>query len=117
MHNLVGLRPTLGLVSRHGMMPANPTQDTMGPITRTVTDAAILLDVIVGYDPRDPITAYSVGRIPETYTASLDAGRLRGARLGVVREPMDARADPTSDDYRKVRVRLILRTTMVGRIE
>jgi len=103
VHNLVGLRPTLELVSRHGLMPANPTQDTMGPITRTVRDAAILLDVIVGYDPQDPITAYSVGRIPETYTASLNTGRLRGARIGVVRELMDARADPSSDDYRKVR--------------
>ena len=104
VHNLVGLRPTLQLVSRHGMMPANPTQDTMGPITRTVTDAAILLDVIVGYDPADPITAYSVGRIPETYTASLDVDRLRGARIGVVREPMDDQADPSSADYRKVKV-------------
>ncbi len=103
VHNLVGLRPTLQLVSRHGMMPANPTQDTMGPITRTVTDAAILLDVIAGYDPEDRITAYSVGRIPETYTASLDAGRLRGARIGVVRESMDSSADPSSDDYQKVR--------------
>ncbi len=101
--NLVGLRPTLELVSRHGMMPANPTQDTMGPLTRTVRDAAILLDVIAGYDPNDPITAYAVGRIPETYTASLDVGRLRGARIGVVRESMDPRTDPSSDDYRKVR--------------
>ena len=103
VHNLVGLRPTLQLVSRHGMMPANPTQDTMGPITRTVRDAAILLDVIVGYDPEDPITAYAVGRIPETYTASLDPDRLRGARLGVVRQPMDQRADSLSDDFQKVR--------------
>ena len=102
--NLVGLRPTLELVSRHGMMPANPTQDTMGPITRTVWDAAILLDVIAGYDPEDPITAYAVGRIPETYTASLDADRLRGARIGVVRQSMDERTDPSSDDYRKVRI-------------
>ena len=54
-----------------------------GPITRTVTDAAILLDAIVGYDPEDPITAYSVGRVPETYSLSLDADRLRGARIGV----------------------------------
>ena len=103
VHNLVGLRPTLQLVSRHGMMPANPTQDTMGPITRTVRDAAILLDVIAGYDPKDPITAYAVGRIPETYTASLDPDRLRGARIGVVREPMDESADPSSDDYQKVK--------------
>ena len=103
VHNLVGLRPTLQLVSRHGMMPANPTQDTMGPITRTVRDAAILLDVIAGYDPKDPITAYAVGRIPETYTASLDPDRLRGARIGVVRQPMDESADPSSDDYQKVK--------------
>ena len=103
VHNLVGLRPTLQLVSRHGMMPANPSQDTMGPITRTVTDAAVLLDAIAGYDPEDPITAYSVGRVPETYTASLETDRLRGARIGVVREPMDSRADPSSDDYRKVK--------------
>jgi len=103
VHNLVGLRPTLQLVSRHGMMPANPTQDTMGPITRTVRDAAILLDVIAGYDPEDPITAYAVGRIPETYTASLDPDGLRGARIGVVRQPMDENADPSSDDYQKVK--------------
>jgi len=98
VHNLVGLRPTLQLVSRRGMMPANPTQDTMGPITRTVRDAAILLDVIAGYDPEDPITAYAVGLVPDTYTASLDPDRLRGARIGVVRQPMDESADPTSDD-------------------
>ena len=101
--NLVGLRPTLQLVSRHGMMPANPTQDTMGPMTRTVRDAAILLDAIAGYDPNDPITAYSVGHIPDTYTSGLDANRLRGTRIGVLREPMDAGAEPSSDDYRKVR--------------
>jgi amidase len=103
VHNLVGLRPTLQLVSRHGMMPANPTQDTMGPITRTVTDAAVLLDAIAGYDPEDPITAYAVGHVPETYTAGLSADALRGARIGVLRQPMDERADPSSDDYRKVR--------------
>ena len=103
VHSLAGLRPTLQLVSRRGMMPANPSQDTMGPMTRTVTDAAILLDVMVGYDPEDPITAYSVGRVPETYTASLDADRLRGARIGILRESMDSGTDPSSDDYEKVR--------------
>jgi len=101
--NLVGLRPTLQLVSTHGMMPANPTQDTMGPITRTVTDAAILLDAIAGYDSLDPITAYAAGHVPETYTAALDGNALRGARLGVVREPMDEDAEPGSEDYRKVK--------------
>jgi Asp-tRNA(Asn)/Glu-tRNA(Gln) amidotransferase A subunit family amidase len=100
--NLVGLRPTLQLVSTFGMMPANPTHDTMGPITRTVTDAAILLDAIAGYDPNDPITAQAAGEVPSTYTASLDAASLRGARLGVVRQPMDPRTDPGSEDYSKV---------------
>ena len=65
--SLVGLRPTLELVSRFGLMPANPTTDTMGPMTRTVMDAAILLGVIAGYDPSDPVTARSFGRLPDSY--------------------------------------------------
>jgi amidase len=100
--NLVGLRPTLQLVSTYGMMPANPTQDTMGPLTRTVRDAAKVLDAIAGYDPLDPITAYAVGQVPETYTASLDEGSLDGARIGVLRQPQDEGADPGSEDYAKV---------------
>ena len=103
VNSLVGLRPTVPLVSRFGMLPAKPTSDTLGPITRTVKDAAILLDVIAGYDPNDPVTADSVGHIPPTYTAFLNKDGLRGARLGVIREPMDAKADPASDDFKKVR--------------
>lgn len=87
--NLVGLRPTLQLVSRFGMMPANPTQDTMGPMTRTVADAARVLDVIAGYDPNDPITAVSVGHVPATYTTALRPDALRGARIGVIRARRD----------------------------
>ena len=101
--SLVGLRPTVPLVSRYGMMPANPANDTLGPITRTVKDAAILLDVLAGYDPNDPFTAYSVGRVPASYTAFLEKDGLNGARIGVIREPMDPKADPASDDYKKVR--------------
>lgn len=101
--SLVGLRPSVPLVSRFGMMPANPTQDTLGPIARTVGDAAILLDAIAGYDPNDPITAYSVGQVAPTYTAFLRTDGLQGARLGIIREPMDPKADPSSDDYKKVR--------------
>lgn len=86
---LVGLRPTLQLVSRFGMMPANPTQDVLGPMTRTVGDAARLLDVLVGYDPNDPITAASVGRLPESYTTALNTGALKGARIGVIRAIRD----------------------------
>ncbi len=102
VNSLVGLRPTVPLVSRYGMMPANPSSDTLGPITRTVKDSATLLDVLVGYDPNDTLTAYSVGRIPESYTAFLEKDGLSGARIGVVREPMDPRTDLTSDDHKKV---------------
>lgn len=101
--NLVGLRPTLQLVSTYGMMPANPTQDTMGPMTRTVTDAAIVLDAIAGYDPNDPLTAYAFGRVPSSYTDGLDEGALRGARIGVLRQPQDPGAEPDSDDFAKVK--------------
>ncbi|MYE33888.1 MAG: amidase [Gemmatimonadales bacterium] len=104
--SLVGLRPTLPLVSRFGMMPANPTTDTMGPMTRTVMDAAILLDVIAGFDPNDPVTAYSVGQIPESYADGLDAGALAGARIGVIREPMDRSVDTSSEGFRQVRARM-----------
>jgi Asp-tRNA(Asn)/Glu-tRNA(Gln) amidotransferase A subunit family amidase len=88
--SLVGLRPTVPLVSRFGMLPANPTQDTMGPMTRTVTDAAKLLDVMAGYDPKDPITAYDVGQVPATYTSALKANALKGVRIGVLRINRDS---------------------------
>ena len=103
VHSLVGLRPTVPLVSRHGMMPAKPTTDTLGPIARTVRDAAILLDAIAGYDPKDAVTAQAVGQIPKTYTAFLTHDGLKGARIGVIRQPIDLKTNPSSDDYRKVR--------------
>jgi amidase len=99
----VGLRPTVPLVSRFGMMPATPSQDTLGPIARTVKDAALLLDVIAGYDPNDPVTAYAAGQVPPTYTAFLNKDGLKGARLGVIREPLDPKTDTASDDYKKVK--------------
>lgn len=82
--SLVGLRPTHGLISRDGLIPISPTQDEAGPITRTVEDAARMLDVLAGYDPADPATAFTYGRLPETYTAFLDEDGLRGARIGVL---------------------------------
>ena len=103
LNSLVGLRPTLPLVSRFGMMPATPSQDTLGPIARTVKDAALLLDVIAGYDPNDPVTVYAAGQVPATYTAFLNKDGLRGARLGVIREPFDPKTDTASDDYKKVK--------------
>jgi amidase len=101
--SLVGLRPTVPLVSRHGMLPARPSTDTLGPIARTVRDAALLLDVIAGYDPKDPVTAQAVGQIPKSYTSFLAPDGLKGARIGVIRQPMDPKADPASQDYRKVK--------------
>jgi amidase len=98
--NLVGLRPTLPLISRFGMLPANPTQDTMGPMTRTVTDATRVLDVIAGYDANDPVTAYAVGQVPPTYMTALRTDALRGARIGVLRTRRDSattRTTPPSD--------------------
>lgn len=102
-NNIVGLRPTLPLVSRFGMMPAVPTRDTLGPMARTVRDAALLLDVLAGYDLNDPITAASVGHVPDTYTSFLTADGLRGKRLGVIREPLAKETNPQADDYRRIR--------------
>jgi Asp-tRNA(Asn)/Glu-tRNA(Gln) amidotransferase A subunit family amidase len=86
-NNLVGVRPTRGLVSRTGIIPLSETQDTAGPITRTVEDAARLLDVVSGYDPADPITAKSEASIPEDgYVSHLRDDGLDGARIGVARE-------------------------------
>jgi amidase len=101
--SLVGLRPTLPLVSRFGMMPATPTRDTLGPLARTVRDAALMLDVLAGYDPNDPVTAANVGRVPDTYTSLLQADSLRGKRLGVIREPMANDTKPDAEDYMRVR--------------
>jgi len=103
-NSLVGLRPTVPIVSRHGTLPSRPSTDTLGPMARTVRDAAILLDVIAGYDPRDAVTAYSVGNVPGSYAALLDRNGVRGARLGVIRAPMDPSADPASADYLNVKV-------------
>jgi len=83
-NSLVGVRPTRGLVSRAGIIPLSATQDAAGPITRTVDDAALMLDAIAGYDPDDAVTAFSVGKIPKTYTGGLAKGKLAGARLGLV---------------------------------
>jgi Asp-tRNA(Asn)/Glu-tRNA(Gln) amidotransferase A subunit family amidase len=100
-NNLVGLRPTLQLVSRAGMFPITPSRDTLGPITRTVRDAAIVLDVIAGYDPKDPITAWSYGQKPATYTSFLVPDGLKGLRVGIIRVPTDSSTDPGKPDYKE----------------
>ena len=83
--NLVGLRGTHGLSSRSGVMPLSSTQDIAGPLARSVTDLAIMLDATVGRDPGDAITAESASHIPKSYREALDASGLKGARIGVLR--------------------------------
>jgi Asp-tRNA(Asn)/Glu-tRNA(Gln) amidotransferase A subunit family amidase len=86
-HNsLVGLRGTAGLSSRDGIIPLSHTQDIGGPLARTVTDLAILLDATVGPDPADPITERIRGRVPKTYLNYLDINGLKDVRLGVLEE-------------------------------
>ena len=84
-NSLVGIRPTRGLISRAGVIPVSFTQDAAGPLARTVADAAVMLDVMAGYDPDDPVTALGIGKIPATYSASLDRNGLKSARIGVLR--------------------------------
>jgi len=83
--NLVGLRGTHGLASRSGVMPLSSTQDIAGPLARSVTDLAIMLDATVGPDPNDKITAEAASHIPKSYRDGLSADGLKGARIGVLR--------------------------------
>lgn len=84
-NGLVGIKPTVGLVSRSGIIPIAHSQDTAGPMARTVRDAALLLGALTGVDPRDPATQQSQGRGLADYTPHLDANGLQGARIGVAR--------------------------------
>ena len=100
---IVGMRPTAGLVSRSGVYAGWPsTNGSLGPMARTVRDLASLLDVMVGYDPEDPITALGVTHIPPAYTAFLDPAGLKGARIGILREAMGRDSEPDSEDFAKV---------------
>ncbi|WP_263382580.1 amidase [Granulicella arctica] len=94
-HNdLVGIRPTIGLTSRDGIIPLSSTNDVGGPLARSVADAAAILAVVQGYDPADPITKLSDGKAEAGYTNFLDKNGLKGARIGVVRSYIDT---PTTD--------------------
>lgn len=84
---VVGIKPTVGLTSRAGVIPIAPSQDTVGPHARSVADAALILGAIAGPDPLDPATAAADGRAHADYTQFLDRDGLRGARLGVLRDP------------------------------
>ena len=81
-NQVVGVRPTVGLASRDGIVPLALSQDTGGPIARSVQDAAIALDAVVGQDEGDPITVRQAGKVPESYTEYLDEGALNGKKFG-----------------------------------
>jgi amidase len=85
-NGIVGLKPTLGMISRSGIIPIAHSQDTPGPMARTVRDVAILLNALSGADPRDSATAEGKGKISADYTRFLDPNGLRGARIGVARK-------------------------------
>jgi amidase len=85
-NGLVGIKPTLGLISRVGIIPIAHSQDTAGPMARTVRDAAVLLGALAGVDPRDSAAAASAGKAAADYTKFLDPRGLRGARIGVARK-------------------------------
>src|SRR5271154_3798934 len=86
VNSLVGIKPTVGLIGRSGIIPISHSQDTAGPIARTVRDAAILLGALAGADPRDPVTNASAGKSQTDYTKFLDPRGLKGARLGIERK-------------------------------
>jgi amidase len=94
-NGVVGIKPTVGLVSRAGIIPISHTQDTAGPLCRTVADAAALLTVLAGADPRDAATAASAGHVEKDYTAFLKKDGLRGARIGVARAKFFGYSDVT----------------------
>jgi amidase len=82
-NGIVGIKPTVGLLSRSGIIPISATQDTAGPMARTVKDAAILLGALAGIDPDDPVTLESKGKAHQDYTSFLDPDGLKGKRIGV----------------------------------
>lgn len=92
VNGLVGFKPTVGFVSRTHVVPISSTQDTPGPMTRTVRDAAMLMNAIAGTDPLDPATAEADARKPD-FTAGLDGASLQGVRIGVMRKQIGNRAD------------------------
>ena len=94
-HNaLVGFRVTLGLTSRYGIAPLYLRADVGGPMTRTVRDATLMLEAIAAYDPEDPLTLHSQGKIPAGYQQFLDKDGLKGARIGILRTLSDKAPDP-----------------------
>ena len=112
-NGVVGIKPTVGLVSRSGIIPISHSQDTAGPLCRTVKDAAILLGALTGADPEDAATAESASKSRDDYTQFLDANGLKGARIGVARkyfgfsDAVDAIMEQSLDAMKKQGVTLV----------
>jgi amidase len=104
INGVVGIKPTVGLVSRAGIVPIAHSQDTAGPMARTVADAAAVLGALTGVDPRDPATAASEGHAYDDYLQFLDGNGLEGARIGVDRSTFgaDARVDELMEQALRV---------------
>ncbi len=106
-NGLAGIKPTVGFISRSGIIPISHTQDSAGPMCRTVRDAATLLGVLTGADPSDPATAASSGKSFTDYTQFCDPNGLKGARIGVARkyfgfsDPVDALMEQALDAMKK----------------
>ena len=111
-NGIVGMRPTAGLVSRTGVYGCWPNiNGSLGPMARTVADLAKLLDSMVGYDPNDPVTAYGVGRAPKSFADGLDIDALRGAQIGILREPLGFATEPDAEDFQAIEGILARRST------
>ncbi|MEP0873336.1 amidase family protein [Trichocoleus desertorum AS-A10] len=110
-NSVVGIKPTVGLISRDGVIPIAASQDTAGPFGRTVTDAAILLGSLTGVDPSDPTTLTSEGKFYSDYTSFLDAGALKGARVGV---PKDLYWDFLNQEQRAIAEKAIAALESLG---
>ena len=112
-NGIVGIKPTLGLVGRSGIIPIAHSQDTAGPMGRTVADAALLLGAMAGIDPRDPLTMESRGRSHTDYSRFLDPEGLQGARIGVARslcgfsEKVDALLEAAIEQMRRLGAEII----------
>jgi len=112
LNGIVGLKPTVGLLSRRYIVPISHTQDTAGPMTRSVADAALMLGVMAGSDDGDPATAKADAHVAD-YSAALDANALAGARLGVLRfatgylPALDAAFEETVDQLREAGAEIV----------
>ena len=112
-HNcLVGIRSTMGLTSRDGIIPLYLRNDIGGPMTRTVEDAVRILEVIAGPDPADPVTLRSEGEVPENYRQFLDKDGLKGARLGLFRRYVDD--EDTDEEIRRLSLEAVAELEKLG---